>query len=405
MALLIRKESEIYNQLMAVTANALGVSVDELGQQYHVENTVLANQLWIADLKASRVQENLYPDMCEESVLLRQGQFYLQRSPAKAVAGRYIVTVTSVNGAVIPKDTQFLSNTDSTSPSNIYVTDNAYSTNGDALNDIDPLPFPTGTIQIRALVAGIKSVLQVGDKLTSIQPLANATDEVVVSSIQTQPLDAESLESYRADIIQAMTVKNNIFSAALVRLWCSAIPELRTVYPYVMNRNPENVFIYAEATPENELPGSIPYQVAQDVLDRIYKWDGTAETGVMVFDEDREEARKVLGVINFIPLNAVPVAIDIEFGTFSDITKLELVKSTLETYVYDIRPYVGGAQSLSSQNDVLDFYQVLAVVGNALAGTGAVYTNMNMYVDGVLNNTNKIFVDGQYPYIRNVTKL
>ena len=279
MAQVIRTESEIYNELMSQTALALGVTVDELGQQYHVENTVLANQMWIGDLKISRVQENLYPDLSEGTVLLRQGQMWLQRSPAKAVQGLYSVKVYSSNGASIGKDVQFISNADSTSPNYVFVTNYAYSTNGDVLNDIEPLPNPEGLIQLRSLTGGIKSVLQVGDKLTCIQPLLNAKDEVVVDSVITQPKDAESLDSFRADVIQAMSIKNNIFSSALMRYWVSPISEIRTIYPYILKQGVH--IIYVEATPENSV-GGIVGQTTEEVLKKVDVLSGGEKMRCMI---------------------------------------------------------------------------------------------------------------------------
>lgn len=399
MAQVIRTESEIYNELMSQTALALGVTVDELGQQYHVENTVLANQMWIGDLKISRVQENLYPDLSEETVLLRQGQMWLQRSPAKAVQGLYSVKVYSSNGASIGKDVQFISNADSTSPNYVFVTNNAYSTNGDVLNDVEPLPNPEGLIQLRALTGGIKSVLQVGDKLTCIQPLLNAKDEVVVDSVITQPKDAESLDSFRADVIQAMSIKNNIFSSALMRYWVSPISEIRTIYPYILKQGVH--IIYVEATPENSV-GGIVGQTTEEVLKKVYHFDGSVETGAMVYDEERNEARRPAGVLNFVVQNAIPRAVDIAFAGLNDTSKSSLIKSVIGDILYEIRPYISGAQPSTQQNDVLASYMILAAIGSALAGSGAYYTGITMFVDGV-EQTNVVFSKGDYPYLRDVT--
>lgn len=396
----IRSQKEIYDGLMQRTSVALGVPVEEVGSSFHVFWTALASAIWPLDLKLSKVQQSIFTDLAERDELIREGLILLGRTPAVAVQGVYSVTVQNTSGVLIKAGTQFISNTDSTSPGKVYVNDVEYSTNGDVLNDILPLTNPTGTITLRALTAGIGGVLAVGDKLTAIQPLINATDEVVVASVITEARSEENIESYRADVIAAKAKILNILTQGTIRSLCLSVPEIRTVYSYAQKNNAGNIVVFVEATEENSLE---PIgQPAQTVLDQLYKYDGVNETGLLVYDEDQAKARRHIGVLNYAVLPVTPRQVIVNLTGLTDLSKGEPIKTAIDDLLYNIRPYQGGADSLQTQNDTLYQPQVLSAIYTVLSGTGVVFSTMTMSVDGV-DVTEFRFTYGDYPYLQELT--
>lgn len=396
MSEIIRTQKEIYDQLMQRTATAYGVPVSEVGEAFHVLYTGFSHVFWQGDLLKSKVQQSIFSDLAERDELVREGLILLKRVPAPAVQGVYSVTVKNSAGVSIQAGTQFLSNTDSTSPGKIYVTDDDYSTTGDVLNDILPLTNPEGEITLRALTSGISSVLKIGDKLTSIQPLVNASDEVVVSAVITEARSEESIESYRADVIAAKARILNILTAATIRQMCLPVPEIRTVYPYLQKNNPGNIVVYVEATEENSV--GIIGQPAQTVLDALYKYDGFNETGLLVYDEGSDEPRRHIGVVNYAVLPAVPRPVNIKLIGLTDNSKGEAIRNSVSDLLYSIRPFLAGADSSKSQNDTLDTPSVLSTIYSTLNGTGVVFTSMTISVDGV-DVPSFRFIEGDYPYV------
>lgn len=356
----IRSQKEIYDGLMQRTSVALGVPVEEVGSSFHVFWTALASAIWPLDLKLSKVQQSIFTDLAERDELIREGLILLGRTPAVAVQGVYSVTVQNTSGVSIKAGTQFIANTNSTSPGKVYVNDVEYSTNGDVLNDILPLTNPTGTITLRALTAGIGGVLAVGDKLTAIQPLINATDEVVVVSVITEARSEENIESYRADIIAAKAKILNILTQGTIRSLCLSVPEIRTVYSYAQKNNAGNIVVFVEATKENSLAGT--YEPTQTVLDQLYKYDGINETGLLVYDEDQAKARRHIGVLNYAVLPITKKQVIVKLTGLSDLQKNDPIRNAIIDLLYNIRPYQGGADSLQTQNDTLYQPQVLSAI-------------------------------------------
>lgn len=396
----IRSQKEIYDGLMKRTSVALGVPVEEVGSSFHVLWTALASAIWPLDLRLSKVQQSIFTDLAERDELIREGLILLKRTPAAAVQGVYSVTVKNTSGVSIKAGTQFIANTDSTSPGKVYVNDVEYSTNGDAVNDILPLTNPTGTITLRALTSGIGGVLAVGDKLTAIQPLINATDEVVVASVITEARSEENIESYRADVIAAKAKILNILTQGTIRSLCLSVPEIRTVYPYAQKNNAGNIVVFVEATKENSL---IPVgQPTQTVLDQLYKYDGVNETGLLVYDEDQAKARRHIGVLNYAVLPVTPRQVIVKLTGLTDTGKADPIKNAISDLLYNIRPYLGGADSLQAQNDTLYQPQVLSAIYGILNGTGVVFSTMTMSVDGV-DVTEYRFTYGDYPWLSTLT--
>lgn len=397
----IRSQKEIYDGLMKRTSVALGVPVEEVGSSFHVLWTALASAIWPLDLRLSKVQQSIFTDLAERDELIREGLILLKRTPAAAVQGVYSVTVKNTSGVSIKAGTQFIANTDSTSPGKVYVNDVEYSTNGDAVNDILPLTNPTGTITLRALTSGIGGVLAVGDKLTAIQPLINATDEVVVASVITEARSEENIESYRADVIAAKAKILNILTQGTIRSLCLPVPEIRTVYSYAQKNNAGNIVVFVEATKENSVPpnSGLP---TQTVLDQLYKYDGVNETGLLVYDEAQAKARRHIGVLNFAVLPITQRQVIIKFTGLTDKNKREPIWNAVSDLLYNIRPYQGGADSLQAQNDTMYQPQVLSAIYGVLNGTGVVFSTMTMSVDGI-DVTEYRFTYGDYPYLVDLT--
>lgn len=396
----IRSQKEIYDGLMQRTSVALGVPVEEVGSSFHVLWTALASAIWPLDLRLSKVQQSIFTDLSERDELIREGLILLGRTPAAAVQGVYSVTVKNTSGVSIKAGTQFIANTDSTSPGKVYVNDVEYSTNGDVVNDILPLTNPTGTITLRALTSGIGGVLAIGDKLTAIQPLINATDEVVVASVITEARSEENIESYRADVIAAKAKILNILTQGTIRSLCLPVPEIRTVYSYAQKNNAGNIVVFVEATKENSLAGT--YEPTQTVLDQLYKYDGIVETGLLVYDEDQAKARRHIGVLNFAVLPITQRQVIVKLTGLTDKNKKEPIWNAISDLLYNVRPYQGGADSLQTQNDALYLPDVIVAINNALSGTGVVYSTLSMSVDGV-DVTEYRFTYGDYPYLHALT--
>jgi uncharacterized phage protein gp47/JayE len=390
MAVTIKTLDQLTNEILNDYATEFEVDVSDLGDTYIVRAKVLAALQYQIMLALSSVQRNIYYDLAERDQLIRYGIQLLGRTPAPAEAGLYTIQVTGTIGATIPAQTQFKANDSTLAAGYLFILDSAH-----------VLVAETDTIQVRALTVGTGSRLYVDDLLTSTAPIYNVDSEAMVTVVDTEPVAAEDIESYRADVIQSVRLEAQGGSAADYRLWASDVPEVRTVYPYTQPANPGNVDIYVEATKENTAPLAIEGVPTTQTLEDVYtpQVGSTPESGVLITNPVNGNGRKPIGVfaLNIYAVNPLPV--DIYFTGLSDESIVSQIRSIFDDLLYDIRPFIPGADILIERNDYITIAKLNSEAYQLLAGTGIIYTEMEMEVDGN-SETSYQFTFGNYPYLR-----
>lgn len=391
MAVTIPTLNELYNDILNDYATELEVDVNSLGKSYLVRAKVQAGMMYTFYLSLSSVQQNIFYDLAEEDQLIRYGQQILGRSPAPATQGLYTIQVTGSIGAVIPAQTQFVGGEDINAAGFIFIVDTEKT-----------LTATTDTLQVRALTAGVDSRLTVDDTLNSVQPLVNVDSLAVVTVVDTEPTAAESIDDYRADVVEGAKSEPNGGSPSDYRLWASDVPEVRTVYPYAKLGSAADVEVYIEATAGNTKPLGITGEPTQDTIDDVYKVELNGdETGALIINPITLKGRKPIGVNNIIPLSVNPIPVDMYFIGLSDESKAVDIKNVIDTLLYDIRPFIAGADNITDRNDILTISTLIAATFQLLAGTGISYTTLTMNVDD--NNVNSYqFYEGYYPYLRTI---
>lgn len=390
MAVSIPTLEELQEQILNDYASEFGISVEDLGDTFIVESKVIAAVLYPFYLTAGQVENNVFPDLADDETLLRFGQGLLNRAPSPAQQGEYTIEVTGTIEAVISSGTRFQSNDDSNAPGYLFIVDSEFT-----------LSAETDSLTVRALTSGLESKLNVGDKLTSTQPLTNVSDEVEVLSIDVNPSDAESIESYRDDVLAAFRLEPQGGSPSDYRLWALDVPEVRTVYPYVEPNNAGSIKIYSEATPENS--ESIVGVPNQTILDAIYKAPsgGNSESGAIVYNEAEQRGRRPMIVFNIQSLPVEPLSLDLEFTDLTNVAAKDAIQLAVESFIYDKRPFIAGAESLLNKNDILTIGQLIAVVVDVLEDEGGTFSSLQMKINSVLVDT-YTFTFGNYPYLRNI---
>lgn len=385
MAVYIPSVDELTTKFKNNYASNLGIDVSELGDSYIVESKVQASAVYSIYLKLSKVQNNIYPDLAEEDVLLRIGYSLLGRYPTPASQGVYTITATGTG--TINAQTQFVANNDTAAAGYLYITDSSQSV--------------PGTVTVRSLTTGIEPLLTVGDKLTSLQPLVGIENEVVVATVTTIPVAAESIESYRDDVLEIIRILPQGGAPGDYRLWCLEIGEVRTVYPYVYN-TAGDIIIYVEATPENTLSGQPVGVSGGPVQSYVYLAPGVnPESGKVIWDNIKMQGRKPLTVQNIYTSSVLPKTVDVNFIGLSDETISGELKTAIDVLLYEIRPYVAGAQAPTTKNDILTIGMIIAEISSVLSGTGITYTSVTMDIGSFLHSE-FTFVFGKYPYLRTI---
>lgn len=340
--------------------------------------TVLSGQSFTFYLILGNIEQNVAPDTCDAEMLNRWGLIKLNRARTKAIPGDYECEITGVVGAVIPASTTFISDDTSTSPAYLFILDAAFT-----------LTATTDTITLRALTAGTISKLEIGDTLTSTQPLLNVNSGAEVTAITTSPSDEEAVEDYRRKIIDSFRQNGGSWSATDYRLVGSQVAGVKQIYAYAISAIPNEVNLFIEGN-TNGIPTS-----------------GTVITGV----ETAIEAVRPL-IVKEVHYQACPILnVDIEItqiiGRTLTTSERALIFTALNNAIIAVRPFIAAADSESERNDSLSLNYSVSystviqqVISSAIPGVpfGAVVMEVDSNVE-----TYYQFDQGQIPFLNTIT--
>lgn len=383
-----------FNQLNTAILSDLeaqyGITISLFGKVFlRALAAVQAGKLKILYLVLGNLQKNVWVDTADAEeiggTLQRFGRIKLGRNPFPPVAGQYTVVVTGSIGAVIPSETTFKSDDDSTSPGFIYVLDNAYT-----------LTSITDSITVRALTAGIESKLNILDKLTATAPIALVNSSVSVYTIIVNPLAAEDLEDYRTKTNQSFRLEPQGGAATDYRLWAQDAQGVERVYPYAKSGTPSAVDLYVEATVADSTDGKgTPTGTILTDVETVVNFNPDITLPVL------ERGRRPLQVkVFYLPIT--PKNIDITITGFVNLTVpiQTKINSALASLINNIRPFIDSSDDLDNKNDILDTNNIIGTIVSA--SPGAVFTSVTFTVAGV-STLSYQFLLGNIPYNNSIT--
>lgn len=351
---------------------------------------VQAGKLKLFYLGLGKLQKNIFVDTADPEntggTLERFGRVKLGRNPFPAQAGQYVVTVTGTAGATIQALTRFKSNDDAVNPGNLFILDNAYTLTGSG-----------DQITIRALRAGIDSKLAVGDQLTAAEPIPNVNRIVTVTSESVEPLASEDIEDYRGKTEEAFQLEPNGGSPSDFRIWAADAQGVERVYPFAKTGASAEVNLYVEATIADSIDGfGTPSPALLAAVEAVVEMDPDTTKPT------NERGRRPLGIfqVHYLPITVKQI--DIEIEDFQGLTaQLEAdIFDALEEQINLTRPFVAGADTLESKNDILDTNRIIAVILSVKPG--AVFGDVILKQDTVPVNT-ITFLLGNIPHLNSVT--
>lgn len=368
MAINVPKYNDLYNSLISDLKNKLGLSniigksvISLIASVFAAKQKLLYSVLTV-------VNKNIYPDLADEETLRRFGRIRLGRDIKPAVSGIYKATITGEIGAIVPISTSY-----SDRNGYLYITDSISAFSSTSLE-----------ITLRALTPGTESILSVDSELHCTTPLTNIDSFAVVSEVVTQPTNSETIEEYRKNVVDSYRLMPQGGSRADYRVWTESVPGVREVYPYAKSGSVGEINLYVEAFPDDSEDGN-----------------GTPFAATLTAVENAIEPDKIpLTVynINYLAVNTIPIDIDIE--NISDASKLTKIKAAMETFLYEKRPFVAGADILRDVNKgriyASEIFQIVL-------DTGVSFDDIVCERDGTPFTVTE-FTGGDIPYINDVTK-
>lgn len=369
--------------------NRLGLIANYLKKTLNALMLVLSGQFRLLYLYLRDIQDNIFPDTATTAAnggtLERLGRIYLNRDIFPDSIGSFAVAVTAVNGSVLRQNLTFKSNEGSLNPGQVYVLDAPYTCTG--TDDV---------ITIRSLGAGSTYNLAVGNNLTITEPVIGVDKTVIVAVVDVQPRAGETIELYRQAILNAIQLEPQGGSRADYRQWSTDAQGVRLVYPYVEDINTGVVLVYVEAVLIDSIDGKgTPTSSILEDVDNVINFD--PDVTKPIYERGRKPVQAFPSVI---PINLIPVDITITGLNISTLEIRATIKSSIESTLYKVRPFIAGADLLRNKNDILYYGKMQGIVTESLKD-GNFFNVLELFVDG--NSVTSYQFDlGNIPYLRNL---
>lgn len=351
---------------------------------------VLAAEFKISYLYLSDVQNNVFPDTADleefGGTLERHGREQLNRNPRPATVGVFELTATGVDGSVIRSGLTFKSNENAKSPGMLFITDSETIFSGNS-----------ATFEVRSMETGTKTDLNIGDNLTITEPVIGVNQTASVSLVVSQPRAAESIEVYRQAILDSIQKEPNGGAKTDYQLWASDAQGVRRVYPYVKIDNAGVVQVFVEATKEDSTDGN--GTPSSDLLQDVAE--------VIEFDPDETKQlyergrRPIQAIVETLAVTTIPVDVVITGLNESTVQIQNAIKTSMDNFLYSIRPYIAGADLQRNRNNVLYEARLQSEATDVLESANF-FTDFNMLVNGVSVSSYQ-FDLGNIPFLNNVT--
>ena len=372
--------------------NKLDLSDDDLKKTLNAFDLVISAQLKLLYLFLSDIQNNVFPDTAnteeEGGTLNRMGKIYLNRLPFPDAIGVFNISVSGIIGSTLRADLTFKSNDDALNAGQLYVLDSEHI-----------MVTTTDVIEVRSLGAGVDFNLNVADRLTITEPVIGIDKTVVVDTVVTQPTAGETTENYRDAILKAIQLEPQGGAKSDYRQWATDAQGVRLIYPYVRDSNEGIVDIYVEATLADSIDGKgTPTLAILDEVEAVIEQD--PDVSKPINERGRRPAQA-----NAIPLAVELLPVDIVISGLIDSSPAvrSVIESSITEMLYDVRPFIYGADLMRNKNDILYSGKVQSVVTDSLTN-GNFFNTLSLFVDG--NPVVSYNFDlGNIPYLRNLTYL
>ena len=382
---------QLYSRIEAAIKNRLDITDVELKLVLDVFTSVISAEFKLAYLYMSDIRNNLFPDTAETAEnggeLNRLGQIYLNRQPKPATHGFMRFQVVGVENSFLRSGITFKSNDDSYNPGKMFISETEHFLSSNPDQNI---------FVLRSLEAGAESILKVGDELTVTEPVIGIDNTIKITEIISLPIESETVESYRQKIIDAIQLEPQGGARTDYRLWAQDAQGVRQVYPYVKENAAGVVQVFVEANAVDSIDGKgTPSQyVLENVREVIYM---DPDESLDINDRGRLPIQAILEVL---PISLKPVDITISGLRQNNIEIQNLIKTNIELFLKEVRPFVYGADLMRNRNDILYSGKVQNIVTDSL-GNNNFYDDFIMSVDGQIE-LKFMFSFANIPYLRNI---
>ena len=180
------------------------------------------------------------------------------------------------------------------------------------------------------------------------------------------------------------------------RQWASDAQGVRLIYPYVRDVDASIVDVYVEATIADSTDGKgTPSGSILTEVEEVIEQDPDVTKPI-----NERGRRPMQADVQVSAITLVPVDVTISGLNDASASVQSAIQTSIENFLYDVRPFISGADLRRNKNDILYSGKVQSVVTDTLVN-GNFFNTLDLYVDGNLIVSYE-FTLGNIPYLRNL---
>lgn len=351
--------NELYESIITDWCNRLDISVDNAGFTIIVTSKVIAGGLYLLAQMIDALANNVWVGSMQASKLLEVGQDKIGRGLFLAVKGEYTCSTIAKGVGDIPEGTIFIKEINGTN----YLYESLATVAGGS------------DISIRALTAGLESELVVSDVLTAQKALDYAENDITVTAVTQNPLDAETIDEYREVVVESERTRFGNGNASDYRYWVANTNGLKTAYPYTAPNEAGKAVIYCESN-DNEVlvPSAL---LIDDAIESIkYDVNGVSQPPVEFFE--------FVNTSYVLPVQITGVKLALTNG---DSGQQSSIESLVRTYLEAKRPFLHTVNKFIETTpgyNTLENTIALVDIIQLLVSSGITFDSIDMTVDILL---------------------
>jgi len=243
---------------------------------------------------------------------------------------------------------------------------------------------PVVTVSVRAAEdqaggggVGVIGNLEIGDKMSFANPIANVAKETTVSAVLVTAADAEDLDVvYRQRVKDRFTKRPEGGALTDYEIWGEEVPGIINIYPYT--GLPGQVNVYSEATVlSSGDPDGIPTQAQLDAV----------KASIDLDQGGRATRRPANSFVNSLAITRQTIFLAVSGLVVEDTATVQaLIVSGLEQEMLSAEPFIEGVTVLPKK-DRINIGQAQGVVNDIVTAEGGTFNTVVMTVLGVpVNN-------------------
>jgi hypothetical protein len=194
--------------------------------------------------------------------------------------------------------------------------------------------------------------------------------------------EAQDVEDYRAEVIEAYQTRGQGGAPADYRLWGKTVPTVAQIYHYKSDL-PGSMDIFVEVDPTELNPDGLASQGTLDAVEAAIRYD---DAGLA--------SRMPAGVEELEMASITRTSFDVEISGLTPSTAecRSAIESAISEHMRSREPFILGLSALP-RKDMILYVDVAGIASSVASAHGASFTALSLYKTGYVNPMQSAFLE------------